>query len=153
MQQRIIESLDELKELAGEEVAVTDYIHVGQGRIEQFAETTGDTQWIHVDVERSRKESPYGSTIAHGFLKLSLLTPLMQSAIKVNGVRMAINYGLDRVRFPAAVPSGSNIRARVKLQSIEDVTGGIQAKWAVTVEREDGEKPVCVAEWLVRYYT
>ncbi len=151
MPQRIIGSLDELRELVGQEVAVTDNIHVGQGRIEQFAETTGDRQWIHIDEERARKESPYGSTIAHGFLTLSLLTPLMQSAIKVNGVRMAINYGLDRVRFPAAVPSGSNIRARVKLQSIEDVAGGVQAKWAVTVERDTGEKPVCVAEWLVRY--
>lgn len=100
MPQRIIGSLDELRELVGQEVAVTDTIHVGQDRIEQFAETTGDRQWIHVDAERSRKESSYGTTIAHGFLTLSLLTPLMQSAIKVNGVRMAINYGLDRVRFP-----------------------------------------------------
>ena len=138
MTQRIIGSPDELKALVGQEVAVTDFIHVSQ---------------IHLDRERSRKESPYGTTVAHGFLTLSLLTPLLHSAIRVNGVRMGINYGLDRVRFPAAVPSGSNIRARIKLLSVEDISGGIQAKWAVTVEREGAEKPVCAAEWLVRYHT
>jgi len=153
MTQRIIGSPDELTALVGQEVAVTDSIHVSQDRIDAFAEATGDKQWIHLDRERSRKESPYGTTVAHGFLTLSLLTPLLHSAIRVNGVRMGINYGLDRVRFPAAVPSGSNIRARIKLLSVEDISGGIQAKWAVTVEREGAEKPVCAAEWLVRYLT
>ncbi len=152
MTQRTIENLNDLKSLVGQELAVTEYIQVSQEKIDRFADTTGDRQWIHIDVERSRKESPYGTTIAHGFLTLSLLSPLMQSAIKVNGVRMGINYGLDRVRFPSAVPSGSNVRARIKLESIEDISGGVQAKWVVTVEREGAEKPVCAAEWLVRYY-
>ena len=120
-------------------------------RIRRFAETTGDEQWIHVDPERAARESPYGMTIAHGFLTLSLLTAMMQSALKIGGVRLVINYGLDRVRFPAAVPSGSRIRGRIELESVSDVPGGVQAKWAITVEREGSDKPVCVAEWLVRY--
>jgi len=152
MSQRIIESPNELKNLVGQEVAVSDYFQVAQERINQFAEATEDRQWIHIDVERAKKESPYGSTIAHGFLTLSLLSHLVSRAIKVQGVRMGINYGLNRVRFPAAVPAGSNVRARVALQSVEDISGGVQATWAVTVECEGAEKPSCVAEWLVRYY-
>ena len=151
MAQRVIQSLDVLKSLVGQEVAVTEHIQVTQEKIRQFAETTGDEQWIHVDPERAARESPYGMTIAHGFLTLSLLTAMMQSALKIGGVRLVINYGLDRVRFPAAVPSGSRIRGRIELESVSDVPGGVQAKWAITVEREGSDKPVCVAEWLVRY--
>jgi len=151
MAQRVIQSLDVLKSLLGQEVAVTEHIQVTQEKIRRFAETTGDEQWIHVDPERAARESPYGMTIAHGFLTLSLLTAMMQSALKIGGVRLVINYGLDRVRFPAAVPSGSRIRGRIELESVSDVPGGVQAKWAITVEREGSDKPVCVAEWLVRY--
>jgi len=151
MAQRVIQSLDVLKSLVGQEVAVTEHIQVTQEKIRQFAETTGDEQWIHVNPERAARESPYGMTIAHGFLTLSLLTAMMQSALKIGGVRLVINYGLDRVRFPAAVPSGSRIRGRIELESVSDVPGGVQAKWAITVEREGSDKPVCVAEWLVRY--
>ena len=151
MAQRTIESLDALKNLVGQEVAVTERVQVTQEKIHRFAETTGDEQWIHVNPERAARESPYGMTIAHGFLTLSLLTAMMQSALKIGGVRLVINYGLDRVRFPAAVPSGSRIRGRIELESVSDVPGGVQAKWAITVEREGSDKPVCVAEWLVRY--
>jgi acyl dehydratase len=149
----MIESLDELRELVGQEVAVTDWIEVSQTRINQFAEATGDRQWIHVDLERARIESPYGWTIAHGFLTLSLLSPLISQSIQfASGVRMGINYGLDRVRFPAPVPADSQIRGRFALKSLDQIEGGLQAAWHVTVECQDSVKPACVAEWLVRYY-
>ena len=118
----------------------------------QFAETTGDHQWIHVDPVRAAAELPWKRTIAHGFLTLSLLSTLVREAIRFTGLRMALNYGFNRVRFVSPVPSGSRIRARVTLQSIEAVSGGIQATWLTTIEREGGEKPAAVAEWLVRYY-
>jgi len=149
-----IENVSQLRELLGREVAVTDWLEVTQSRINQFAEATGDHQWIHVDPERAKRESPYGATIAHGFLTLSLLSSLMSQAIKIrSGIKMGINYGLNRVRFPNAVPAGSQIRARVTLQTLEEIAGGVQATWGVTVECQGAEKPCCVAEWLVRYYT
>jgi len=151
MAQRTIESLDALKNLVGQEVAVTERVQVTQEKIHRFAETTGDEQWIHVNPERAARESPYSTTIAHGFLTLSLLSAMVQSALKIGGVRLVVNYGLDRVRFPAAVPSGSRIRGRIELDSVSDVPGGVQAKWVIAVEREGSAKPVCVAEWLVRY--
>ncbi|MEP7270359.1 MAG: MaoC family dehydratase [Acidobacteriota bacterium] len=153
MSRRELETPNELRQMVGQEVAVTDWLEVTQERIDQFAQATGDHQWIHSDVERARTESPYGATIAHGFLTLSLLSVLMSQAVSFRGgLRLAINYGLNRVRFPAPVPSGSLIHARVILNSLEDIQGGLQATWAITVEREGGDKPVCAAEWVVRYY-
>jgi acyl dehydratase len=151
---REITSLDELHSLTGQEVAVSDWFEVAQDRINMFAEATGDHQWIHIDVERAETESPYGTTIAHGFLTLSLLSKLMSETVKINlPIKMGINYGLNKVRFPSAVPAGSKIRARAVLQALEEITGGRQLVWNITVEREGSDKPCCVAEWLVRYYT
>ena len=150
---RIIASLDELKQLAGQEVAVSDWITITQERVQQFADATGDHQWIHLDVERSKAESPYGGTIAHGFLTLSLLPMLMASSLQMSDVKMGVNYGLNKVRFPAPVPVGSRLRARIVLLSVEDISGGAQLVWQVTIEREGGDKPVCVAESITRRYT
>jgi len=147
-----IENVGKLKDLIGQEVAVSDWIEVSQARIDQFAEATGDNQWIHVDAERARRESPFKQTIAHGFLTVSLLSELGKSAMEIGGVRMGINYGLNRVRFVAPVFADSKIRGRFTLAELEEINGGVQATWGVTVERENGEKPCCVAEWLVRYY-
>jgi len=147
-----IENVGKLKDLIGQEVAVSDWIEVSQSRINQFAEATGDKQWIHVDAERARRESPFKQTIAHGFLTVSLLSELGKSAMEIGGVRMGINYGLNRVRFVAPVFADSKIRGRFTLAELEEINGGVQATWGVTVERENGEKPCCVAEWLVRYY-
>jgi acyl dehydratase len=145
--------LTRLGERAGEEVGTSDWISVTQDRINAFADATGDHQWIHVDRERATTESPYGTTIAHGFLTLSLISALMRNAISIGGVRMTINYGANRVRFVAAVPAGSRIRARIVLQSLTPLDGGAQqATWNITVEREGAAKPCLVAEWLVRYY-
>ncbi len=150
---REITTLDELRSLVGQEVNVGDWIEVTQDRINLFAEATGDHQWIHIDQERAGAESPYGTTIAHGFLTLSLLSYLMSRTVRVAiPAKMGINYGLNKVRFPSAVPSGARIRARATLQSVEDFPGGIQLVWNATVEREGGDKPCCVAEWLVRQY-
>jgi acyl dehydratase len=150
---REIASLAALKELIGQEVAVSDWVEITQERVNQFAEATGDRQWIHVDVERSRKESPYGGTVAHGFLTLSLLPKLMERAIVMSDVKMGVNYGLNKVRFPAPVPVGSRIRARIKLLTVDDIPGGAQVSWEVTMEREGGDKPVCVAESIARRYS
>ena len=136
----------------GEEIAVSGWLEVTQARIDQFAETTGDHQWIHIDPVRAAAELPSKRTIAHGFLTLSLLSTLMREAIRFTGLRMAINYGLNRVRFISPVPSGSRIRARITLQAIEPVSGGFQATWMATIDLEGGKKPACVAEWLTRYY-
>jgi acyl dehydratase len=150
---REIASLAELKKLIGQEVAVSDWVEITQERVNLFAEATGDHQWIHLDAERSRRESPYGGTVAHGFLTLSLLPMLMGASIRMLDVRMGVNYGLNKVRFPAPVPVGSRIRARMTLLSVEDIPDGAQVIWNVTMEREGGEKPVCVAESISRRYT
>ena len=147
-----IENIAALRGLVGSEVAVSDWLDVSQERINQFAEATEDRQWIHVDPEKAARESPFKETIAHGFLTLSLLSELGKRAMQVGGVRMGINYGLNRVRFIAPVPSGSRIRGRFTLTAIEEIRGGVQATWSVTVERESSAKPCCAAEWLVRYY-
>ncbi len=146
------ESITALREQVGQEVATSDWLEVSQERINQFAESTEDRQWIHVDPERAARESPFKETIAHGFLTLSLLSELGKRAMSVGGVRMGINYGLNRVRFVSPVPAGSRIRGRFTLATVEEINGGVQATWNVTVEREGSEKPCCVAEWLVRYY-
>ena len=148
----VIESPDALKDLAGTELGVTDWITITQERINQFADATGDHQWIHIDRERARRESPYGTTIAHGFLTLSLLSPFIMQTLEVRGARMAVNYGLNRVRFPAAVRSESRVRARITLQSVREFAEGVEPTWLVTVENEGSEKPCCVAEWVARYY-
>jgi acyl dehydratase len=136
----------------GEEIAVGDWLEISQSRIDQFAETTGDHQWIHVDPARAARESPFKTTIAHGFLTLSLVSTLMREAIALSGLRMAINYGVNRVRFISPVPSGSRIRGRFSPSAVEDRDDSLQVTWQVTVERENGDKPSCVAEWIVRYY-
>lgn len=148
-----IGDLSQLREHLGRELAVSDWLTVTQERIGQFAGATDDHQWIHLDPERAARESPYKATIAHGFLSLSLLSALMRNAVSIGGLRLAVNYGLDRVRFVAAVPAGARIRARVTPASVEDVKGGArQVRWHVIVEREGFEKPCLVADWLVRYY-
>jgi acyl dehydratase len=148
----LIEGITALRERVGQEIGVSDWFEVTQDRIGAFAEATEDRQWIHVDPERAARESPFGSTIAHGFLTLSLLSALGKDACSVGGVRMGVNYGLNRVRFISPVPAGGRIRGRFTLAEIEDVQSGVQAVWKVAVEREGSEKPCCVAEWLVRYY-
>ncbi len=139
-------------ERVGEEIAVSDWLEVTQARINQFADATGDHQWIHVDPVRAAAELPSRSTIAHGFLTLSLLSTLIRESIRFTGLRMAINYGLNRVRFVSPVPSGSRIRALITLQAVDTVGDGVQATWVATIEREGSHKPAAVAEWLVRYY-
>jgi acyl dehydratase len=144
--------LQMLTDRLGQEIAVSDWLDVSQSRIDQFAEATIDSQWIHVDPARAAVESPFKTTIAHGFLTLSLLSPLIRESMRMRGLRMAINYGLNRVRFISPVPAGSRIRARITVQAVEEVTGGFQVTWQVTIEREQGGKPACIADWLVRYY-
>ena len=148
-----IASTDALKESVGREIAVSDWIEITQERIATFAGATGDNQWIHLDAERAKKDSPYGTTIAHGFLTLSLLSFLMQNAIQFErSGRHAINYGLNRVRFPSAVRTGSRIRGRFALAGFKDLGEAVELVLSVTVECEGSEKPACVAEWVVRHY-
>ena len=147
----MVVDLADLGALVGCEVAVSDWLVVTQERIDAFAEATSDHQWIHVDSGRARAETPFGATIAHGFLTLSLLSALVRDAVTVNGPRMTLNYGLNRVRFVSPVPSGARIRARLALATIADMEDSIQATWSVTIEREGGDRPAIVAEWIVRY--
>jgi acyl dehydratase len=136
----------------GEEVAVSEWLEITQDRINRFADATGDRQWIHVDAARAAAESPFHATIAHGFLTLSLVSALAQQAMTIGPIRMAINYGVNRVRFVAPVPAGARIRGRFTLAAVTEVEGGVQVTWSVTIEREHGDKPCGVADWLVRYY-
>ena len=145
----VIPGIDRLKEWVGREVAVTDWVEVSQQRIDAFAGATGDDQWIHVDRGRAAAESPYGTTVAHGFLTLSLL-PYLIREIEIRDVRMGINYGLNRVRFTGPVPAGSRVRARFRLDSAEPIEGGVQSLWTVTVECEGQPRPALVAEWITR---
>jgi len=141
-----------LRDRIGQEIAVGDWFEIAQARINQFADATGDAQWIHVDEARAAAESPFKATIAHGFLTLSLMSTFIRDAIRFTGLRLAINYGLNRVRFVSPVPAGSRVRARITAGAFEEVSGGYQVVWNVTVEREGADKPCCVAEWIVRYY-
>ena len=153
MPTRVIEGIEELKTLIGQEVGASDWFEVTQSRINDFADATEDHQWIHIDVDRAKTDSPFHTTIAHGFLTLSLLPHLASQAVKVQGdFKMGINYGLNRLRFVSPVATGSRVRARFTLQAVEDVSGGNQITWSVTVDTEGGQKPALVAEWLVRYY-
>ena len=149
---RTIAGADELKSLIGQEVGISDWFTVPQSLIDAFAELTHDRQWIHCDVERAQKESPSGGTIAHGFLTMALLSHLKSQAVKIDGFKMSINYGFNRVRFPAPVPAGARVRLRSTLQGVEEVPGGVQVVWAVTVEIEGQPKPALAAEWLGRLY-
>ena len=150
----VIKNPQALKEFVGGEIGATEWFTITQDRIKQFAEATEDRQWIHLDRARASKESPYGATIAHGFLTLSLLSHLMKEAIQVQGgVRLAVNYGLNRVRFPAAVRADSRIRARIGLLELKELSDAVEATYSVNIENEGSAKPVCVAEWIVRYYS
>jgi acyl dehydratase len=148
---RVFASLDELGKAVGEQLGYSDWHTVTQDQINAFADATGDHQWIHIDLEAAAK-GPFGTTIAHGFLTLSLIPMLVVQVSRVNGIRMGVNYGLNKVRFPAPVPVGSKLRAGVKVLSFGEIPGGAQAVNEVTIEREGGDKPCCVAETVVRYY-
>ena len=149
---KTFEHLSDLIPLIGQEVAVSDWIAVTQEQVNQFAEATGDHQWIHVDVERARA-GPFGAPIAHGFLTLSLLPRLMANAMEIRNTRMGVNYGLNKVRFTAPVPVGARLRGRMKLLACDPIADdGMQMTWLVTVEREGSDKPACVAESLTRRY-
>jgi acyl dehydratase len=148
---RIFETIAELQPLVGKDIATSEWITVTQERIQLFADATNDHQWIHLDAERA-KAGPFKTTIAHGYLTLSLLPELSASAFEVRGTRMGVNYGLNKVRFPAPVPSGSRLRGHFKLLAYEPLDGGAQLTVQVTMEREGSDKPVCVAESLARRY-
>lgn len=153
MPQRVIHSIAELQGIVGQEVGLSDWFSITQERINAFAEVTEDRQWIHCDPERAQAESPYGTTIAHGYLTLSLLSHLLAQAVRIEGpFSRLINYGMNRVRFPAAVPVGGRVRARCTLQAAEEVPGGLQLTWLVTMECAGQPKPVLVAETLARLY-
>jgi len=142
--------VESLRDRVGEAIGVSEWFTISQERIQQFADATDDQQWIHVNADKAAT-GPFGTTIAHGFLTLSLI-PALAPGLDLPGVRMGVNYGLDRVRFISPVPSGSRIRAHSKLLSVDEVPGGVQAKIEVTIELEGSEKPACVAETLTRLY-
>lgn len=149
---KTFQTLSDLAACTGQEVAISDWLTITQQQVNLFAEATGDHQWIHVDPEKAAA-GPFGTTIAHGFLTLSLLPRFFESSMEIVECRMGVNYGLNKVRFTAPVPVGSRLRARMTLLSAEPIEGnGLQMAWNVTVEREGADKPVCVAESLVRRY-
>ncbi|WP_225845803.1 MaoC family dehydratase [Streptomyces sp. HPF1205] len=150
-QPRVFASPDELRAAVGEQLGRTEWLEIDQKRIDLFAEATGDHQWIHVDPERAA-QGPFGTTIAHGFLTLSLIPSFTPQLLRVEGVTMGVNYGVNKVRFPAPVPVGSRLRATAELAEVTEVGGGVQLVTRVTVEREGGDKPVCVAETVARFY-
>jgi acyl dehydratase len=145
-------TLAELPELLGQELGTSDWIEVTQERVNTFADATGDHQWIHVDVERAKKESPFGGPIGHGYLTLSLLIPMWAEVLVVTDAVMGVNYGLNKVRFPAPVPVGSKLRLTATLKDVEEVAGGLQVTVAAVIEAEGGTKPVCIAEPVFRMY-
>jgi acyl dehydratase len=150
---RVVNGIAELKTLVGQEVGCSDWQTVSQDQIDRFADVSGDHQWIHIDVERARSESPYHTTIAHGFLTVALLSKMMENAIDVQGAgKMRINYGFNRLRFTGAVLAGSRVRGHFAVNSVKDFEGGVEVAWGVTVEVEGQSKPAMVAEWLVRIY-
>jgi len=143
--------LRDLASRVGQEVAVSPWLEIAQDRIDLFAKATEDFQWIHVDQERA-KQSPFGGTVAHGFLTLSMLPKLTESAFEITDRKMGVNYGLNKVRFTAPVPAGARIRGRFTLAKLEPIDGGVQTTWSVVVERDGGDKPVMVAESISRHY-
>jgi acyl dehydratase len=144
--------IDDAKARIGQEIGISDWMLIEQERVNAFAEVTGDRQWIHVDVERAKRESPFGGPIVHGYLTLSLLAKFAHECIAVDGIKLAVNYGLNRVRFAAPVKVGSRVRARFVLAAVDDVPGGAQLQWQATIEIEDSEKPACAAEMVTRWY-
>jgi acyl dehydratase len=151
MPPRVFKSIDDLKPLAEQEMGTSDWLTITQERIDAFAQATGDRQWIHCNPDRAAAESPFGATIAHGFLTLSLGPSLMDELFRLEGARLAINYGLNRVRYPAAVRVGSRLRLRLSLLDVQDIPDGIQATFQQTFEVDGQEKPVCVAEAVLRW--
>ncbi|MGY1786687.1 MaoC family dehydratase [Geodermatophilus sp. SYSU D00698] len=145
-------TMAEVPGLIGQELGTSDWLEVTQDRVDTFADATGDHQWIHVDVERARAESPFGGPIAHGYLTLSLLVPLFAQVFAVTDTAMGVNYGLNKVRFPSPVPVGSRVRLTATLKDVEQVAGGLQLTFSAVVEREGSEKPACIAEPVYRYY-
>ena len=145
-------TMAEVSGLVGQELGTSDWFEVTQDRVDTFADATGDHQWIHVDVERAKAESPFGGPIAHGYLTLSLLVPLIAQVFVVTDTAMGVNYGLNKVRFPSPVPVGSRVRLTATLKDVEQVAGGLQLTLSVVVEREGSEKPACTAEPVYRYY-
>ena len=150
----VLENPSSLTEWVGRKIGVTDWWTITQDRIAQFAEVTDDGQWIHVDQDRARRDSPFQTTIAHGFLTLSLLSRFMRQVVEMrSGVHMTVNYGLNRVRFPAPVRADSRIRVHFVVQSATQVPGALEAVFQVSIETEGSTKPCCVAEWVLRYYS
>jgi acyl dehydratase len=147
-----VESVGALHDYVGQEVGVSEWFEVTQERINRFAAATEDYQWIHTDPERAAQESLFKTTVAHGFLTLSLLVELARQALSVGGTHIIINYGLNRVRFVTPVPAGARIRGRFTLAAMEEIRGGAEATWSVTIEREESKRPCCTVEWLLRYY-
>ena len=145
-------TLAEISGLKGTELGTSDWYEITQEAVNTFADATGDHQWIHVDVERAKAESPFGGPIAHGFMTLSLAVPLATGTYTITDAAMGVNYGLNKVRFPAPVPVGSRVRATTTLTDVQEVAGGVQNTIAVVIEREGGDKPVCIAEWVTRAY-
>jgi acyl dehydratase len=148
---RVFNGVDELRAAVGSELGVSDWVTVDQSQIDMFADATGDHQWIHVDEERA-KAGPFGKTIAHGFLTLSLLPVLVGQTYRIEGTKMGVNYGLNRVRFTSPVPVGSKVRGKIELVDVADVANGVQMTTKVTVEIAGSERPALVAEWLTRQY-
>jgi acyl dehydratase len=148
---RVFESIEDMRQAIGEQLGYSEWHTVTQEQISAFADATGDHQWIHLDAEAAAK-GPFGTTIAHGYLTLSLIPMLTSQVSRVQGVRMGVNYGLNKVRFPAPVPSGSRVRAGVRLQSLDDIAGGAQVVNEVTIELENSDKPCCIAQTVSRFY-
>ena len=145
-------TIAELPSLKGQELGQSNWFEVTQDRVDTFAEATGDHQWIHVDVERAKAESPFGGPIAHGYLTLSLLVPLFAQVLVVTDTAMGVNYGLNKVRYPSPVPVGSRVRLTATLKDVSPFTGGLQLTFTAVMEREGSEKPACIAEPVYRYY-
>ncbi len=152
MPQVEIRDIAHLRELIGKEIVLGEWMEITQQRIDLFAEATGDKQWIHTDPQRAANESPFGATVAHGFLTLSLFAQIVDSSLLIPGVTMGVNYGLNRVRFIAPVTAGSRIRGRLTLGGVEEISGGVQLTWNGVMEIEGADKPACVAELISRSY-
>lgn len=153
MPARVVEGVIELQTLIGREAGVSDWVEIGQTVIDRFADLTGDHQWIHIDAERAARESPFHATIAHGFLTVSLLSRMLHDAVEVRGdFKLTVNYGFNKLRFPAPVPANSRVRARVALNSVREIDAGFEAAWGIVVEIEGKDKPALAAEWLTRMY-
>lgn len=151
MGQRILNGADEVKAAAGQHLGTSDWLEITQDRVDQFAESTGDHQWIHTDPDRAADESPYGGTVAHGYLTLALTNQFLPEIVEVRGFAMGVNYGCEKVRFPAPVPVGSRVRGSATLTGVTEVPGGIQTTMTVAVEVEGQDKPACVVEAISRY--